>query len=98
MKAIDEARLVTDVEYRLGYLCEFIGFGAEDMALIQYSAPYLGPIIPELVERTYARLLAFDATARHFVPRQHGYEGALPGSLAALGGSVRLSICLWLRS
>ena len=84
MKAIDEQRLESDTQYRYQYLAEFIGFGPEDIRLIQSSAMHLGPRIPEMVERTYNRLLSYDATARHFVPRQHGYDGELPQSAEQL--------------
>ena len=87
MQTIDEARLETDAQYRYEYLAEFIGFGAADAAMIQAFAPHLGPRIAELVEKTYERLLAFDATARHFVPRQHGYDGDVPATLADLTAS-----------
>ena len=84
MKTIDEARLETDSQYRYEYLAEFIGFGPADAALIQAFAPHIGPRICELVEKTYTKLLGYDATARHFVPRQHGYEGDVPEKLADL--------------
>lgn len=84
MKSIDEARLETDPQYRFEYLADFMGFGPEDAALIQSSAPFLGPLIPQLVEKTYEKLLSYDATARHFVPRQAGYEGPLPGGVSNL--------------
>ncbi|MEZ6061363.1 MAG: protoglobin family protein [Planctomycetaceae bacterium] len=82
MQTIDETRLQTDVQYRYEYLAEFIGFGPDDVALIQGFAPHIGPRIAELVELTYQKLLAYDATARHFVPRQHGYDGEVPTNLA----------------
>ena len=72
------------MQYRYEFLAEFIGFGPEDVKLIQSSAPHLGPRIPLLVEATYQKLLAYDATARHFVPRQAGYEGPTPGNLKEL--------------
>jgi hypothetical protein len=84
MQTIDEARLETDPQYRYEYLAEFIGFGQADAALIQGFAPHLGPRIGDLVEKTYTKLLSYDATARHFVPRQHGYEGDVPGNLTDL--------------
>ena len=90
MKAIDEAKLETDLEYRFQYLAEFIGFSAEDQAAIQMSAMYLGPMIPELVDATYARLLAYESTARHFLPRQAGYEGPLPANMIALSQSAQI--------
>jgi hypothetical protein len=82
MKMIDEERLESNLAYRFEYLAEFIGFDASDAAAVQASGPYLGPLIPVIVERTYDKLLAYDATARHFLPRQSGYDGPLPGGQA----------------
>lgn len=87
MQTIDEARLETDSQYRYEYLAEFIGFSSADAALIQGFAPHLGPRIGELVEKTYEKLLKYDATARHFVPRQHGFEGDVPENLAVLSAN-----------
>lgn len=84
MKTIDEARLESDTVYRYEHLCEFIGFGPEDVRAIHGLAGKLAPKIPALVERTYERLLSYDATARHFLPRQHGCDGLAPSNLAAL--------------
>ena len=85
MRKIDEPRLETDPEYRYAYVAEFIGFGPEDVAAIQAAAPALGPIAPALVDAVYEKLQTYDATWRHFVPRQHGYEGATPVRLEDLG-------------
>lgn len=85
MQHVDESQLESDPQYRYEYLAEFIGFGADDVAKIQAFAPHIGPRIPELVEQTYEKLLSYDATARHFVPRQHGFEGAAPGNIAEIG-------------
>lgn len=85
MQKIDEGRLETDNQYRYDYLCGFIGFGKEEAALIHAFAPHLGPHIAELVDKTYEKLLSYDATARHFVPRQDGFGGDLPASLGDLG-------------
>ena len=84
MRQIDEERLETDLQYRYEYLVEFTGFGPEDISVIQASAPHLGPRIPSLVEEIYQRLLSFDATARHFVPRQDRYDGEVPSDISAL--------------
>lgn len=85
MQRIDEAQLDTDSQYRYEFLADFIGFGPEDVAAIQAFAPHLGPRIGELVDKTYEKLLSYDATARHFVPKQHGYEGAVPEDLTHIG-------------
>jgi hypothetical protein len=81
---IDEPRLETDTAYRFGYLCEFIGFGQEDIAAIHATAPLLGPLVPTLVDAVYDKLFSYDATKRHFVPRQSGYDGPVPEGIDAL--------------
>ena len=84
MKAIDEALLESDIQQRYDFLCEFIGFGTDDIQRIQQAAPILGPQIGRLVEKTYERLMSYNCTARHFVPRQSGYDGELPATVEEL--------------
>lgn len=84
MKRIDEQRLEEDVVYRVGYLSEFMGFDAADIAAIQGAAPHLAPLVPVLVDAVYDKLFSYDATKRHFVPRQSGYEGDVPTSIDSL--------------
>lgn len=40
--------------------------------------------MPVLVDAVYEKLFSYDATKRHFVPRQSGYDGELPESLESL--------------
>jgi len=77
MHTIDEPRLESDLAYRFSYLCEFIGLGADDLQAIHDAAPSLAPLVPSLVDAVYHKLHSYSATWRHFVPRQHGYEGPL---------------------
>ncbi|HEY2157650.1 MAG TPA: protoglobin family protein [Isosphaeraceae bacterium] len=84
MKQIDEARLETDLAYRFGYLARFMGFGAEDVEAIHAAAPHLAPLVPTLVDAVYDKLHGYDATWRHFMPRQSGYGGAVPERLEEL--------------
>ncbi len=84
MQHIDETRLETDLAYRVGYVSEFIGFGAADIAALQASAAVLGPVVPVLVDAVYDKLFSYDATKRHFVPRQSGYSGQLATSVDTL--------------
>jgi hypothetical protein len=84
MKVIHEGRLESDLAYRFGYLAEFMGFGHDDIAAIHQSAELLAPIVPQLVDAVYDKLFCYDATKRHFVPRQFGYEGPAPESLETL--------------
>jgi hypothetical protein len=81
---IDEPRLETDLAYRFGYLCEFIGFGQDDIDAIHGAAPVLAPVVPALVDAVYDKLFQYDATKRHFVPRQSGYTGAVPTHVETL--------------
>jgi hypothetical protein len=84
MKRIDETRLENDVNYRFAYLAEFMGFGPEDIDAIHAAAEHIAPLVPVLVEAVYEKLFSYDATKRHFVPRQSGYQGDLPQSVEAL--------------
>ncbi len=85
MKHIDESRLETDLAYRFEYLTEFVGLSKTDVATILGSAPLLAPLVPALVDAVYTQLAKYDATWRHFLPRQHGYEGKIPERLEDLG-------------
>lgn len=84
MKHIDEKLLESDLEYRFGYLIEFVGFGQADIAAIHGAAPHLAPRVEGLVDAVYEKLFLYDATKRHFVPKQHGYEGEAPTDLLSL--------------
>ncbi len=84
MQHVDEASLEQDMKCRYRFQAEFMGFDEEDVKAIHASAGYLAPKIPAIVETTYEKLLAYDATARHFLPRQHGFEGEVPVSLESL--------------
>jgi len=84
MKNIDEPRLESDLGYRFNYLAEFIEFSEDDIASIHAAAPVLAPIVPALVDAVYVKLFNYDATKRHFVPPQHGYEGDLTADVETL--------------
>jgi hypothetical protein len=83
MKQINEPRLESDLAYRFQYRSEFMGFDAADIAAI-HAAALIAPAVPALVDAVYDKLQTYDATWRHFVPRQSGYEGAVPKSLDEL--------------
>jgi hypothetical protein len=84
MKRIDESRLENDLGYRFGYVSEFIGLTPADIEAIHASAEHLAPLVPTLVDAVYDQLFSYDATKRHFVPRQSGYEGPVPENLETL--------------
>ncbi|MCI0682260.1 MAG: protoglobin family protein [Gemmataceae bacterium] len=84
MRHIDERRLENDLAYRFGYVGEFMGFDDNDVKTIHALAEHLAPLVPALVDAVYVKLFRYDATKRHFVPRQSGYDGALPQDVAAL--------------
>jgi hypothetical protein len=76
--------LETDLGYRFNYLAEFMEFGADDIAAIHGAAKLLAPRVPALVDAVYVKLFNYDATKRHFVPPQHGYEGDLAADVETL--------------
>jgi hypothetical protein len=84
MRHIDEARLERDLGYRFNYLSEFMEFDAEDVAAIHGAASLLAPLVPSLVDAVYMKLFNYDATKRHFVPPQDGYEGELASDVKSL--------------
>ena len=84
MRRIDEWKLERDLGYRFGYLTEFMGFEANDVEVIHALASHLAPLVPGLVDAVYVKLFQYDATKRHFVPRQFGYEGTAPQDVASL--------------
>lgn len=81
---VNEPRLESDLAYRFEYLAEFMGFGADDVAAIHGAAGAIAPLVPTLVNAVYDKLHRYDATWRHFLPRQAGYEGAVAKTLAEL--------------
>jgi hypothetical protein len=84
MKRIDEARLENDLAYRFAYLTEFMEFGADEIDAIHNAASLLGDRVPGLVDAVYVKLFSFDATKRHFVNPQQGFEGSLPADVESL--------------
>ena len=84
MQNIDEPRLEQDLAYRFEYLARFMDFGAVDVTTIHDAAGYLAPVVPQLVDAVYDKLSQYDATWRHFVPPQHGYEGRVADDVKSL--------------
>jgi hypothetical protein len=84
VKTIDEARLESDLKYRFEYLCDFIGFNADDIKTVTGAASLLGPVVNTLVDAVYNKLFTYDCTKRQFLPKQHGFKGATPNSLEEL--------------
>lgn len=84
MKTINESQLEHNLGARFQYLTDFMGFGEDDIQAIHGAAPVLAPIVPALVDAVYNKLYAYSSTWRHFLPRQHGYEGPIPTKLEEL--------------
>ena len=84
MKTVNEPQLERDLGARFQYLAEFMGFGEEDVKAIHGAAPVLAPLVPGLVDAVYNKLYSYTSTWRHFLPRQHGYEGPIPTRLEEL--------------
>jgi hypothetical protein len=85
MKKVNQPRLESDLAYRFEYLAEFMGFGEQDVQAIHAAAEKLAPLVPALVDAVYDKLHGYDATWRHFLPRQSEYQGPVAGTLDQLG-------------
>ncbi|CAO3656538.1 unnamed protein product [Mucor fragilis] len=84
MQHIDPAKLYADGSYRFEYVSKFMDFGAEDIKAIETVAGQVRPLVPVVVDAVYAKLFEFDVTKKHFVPKNEGFEGQAPTSLADL--------------
>ncbi len=80
----NEARLESDVAYRFEYVSGFIGLTAEDIDTIHGAAGAIAPLVPTLVDAVYSKLHQYEATWRHFVPKQSGYTGPVPQNMKEL--------------
>ncbi|MES1907091.1 MAG: hypothetical protein MHM6MM_000275 [Cercozoa sp. M6MM] len=79
---IDERALFEDVGARFKYLCDFVGFGKEDIKLIHGCAEYLGPLVPTVVDAVYDKLFSFSVTKEVFAKRNAGFQGKLDSAQA----------------
>jgi hypothetical protein len=84
LKHVDERRLETDLASRYEFLREFMGFADADVAALHAAAPLLAPLVPGLVDAVYDHLFSYDATKRHFLVRQSGFDGVVPDDLDRL--------------
>ncbi|RAH54347.1 hypothetical protein BO85DRAFT_500176 [Aspergillus piperis CBS 112811] len=66
---VDRKALYTDLEARVRYLQQFIGFTADDVIALNKGSKYIKALAPTLVDRVYSKLLEADITARVFKTR-----------------------------
>lgn len=75
---------LTSLPARISYLKAFQDFTEEDGALIHAAAPLIKPLVPAILDAVYVKLLSYTITAKAFVPRQPGYQGAVPDEVQEL--------------
>lgn len=80
MKPIDVAAIRAEPVARFMFLAEFCRFGDDDWEALDESLPFLAPELPELLDRLYSHLLAYDDTRRLFL----GARGELDPSYIEL--------------
>lgn len=80
MRTITPESLET-LSSRVSYTRDFVNFTADDAAALHAAKPYLGPLVPAVVDAVYVKLFEFTITAQSFVPRQTGFTGDAPVSL-----------------
>jgi hypothetical protein len=84
MRHIDEARLETDLPYRVAYLTEFMAVTVDDWKAIRESGEVLGPLLDALVDAVYEKLWKYDATQRHFRRPGSGFKQPVNGEIVKL--------------
>jgi hypothetical protein len=84
MQHIDEARLESDLPYRVWYLTEFIGITEDDWKAIHESGEVLGPVVNALVDAVYEKLWKYDATQRHFRRPGSGFKQPVQDDILAI--------------
>jgi len=84
MRRVDESLLEINPVARFRWVADFMRFDDSDEAALHAAAPLLAPVVRSLVDAVYQRLFAWASVKRHFVPRQSGYEEALPSDVASL--------------
>jgi hypothetical protein len=84
MRHIDEARLETDLPYRVAYLAEFMGITQHDWDAVHESAAVLGPVVDALVDAVYEKLWKYDSTQRHFRRPGSGFKEPVSGDIMAI--------------
>lgn len=84
MRYIDEARLETDLPYRVAYLAEFMGITEDDWDAVHESGQVLGPVVEALVDAVYDKLWKYEATQRHFRRVGSGFKEPVTGDVMTL--------------
>lgn len=74
MQHIDGSTL-SSLPQRVAYLKAFLDFSSADAAALHAAKPVVVPLIPQVLDAVYTKLLSFDITAASFVPRNTGFEG-----------------------
>ena len=71
---------LTSLPHRLSYTLSFLSLTPSTGASINASAPYLGPLIPTVLDAVYTKLLSYDITAASFMPPTQPSETSTPQS------------------
>ena len=83
-RRIDEDLLETDPGYRFEYLTKVLDLAERDRSLLRKHYPQIQQQIHGVIDRIYEKMFQFDAMKRHFLPRNDGFDGDLPDSMAEL--------------
>lgn len=83
MQHIEPASLST-LPARIAYLKSFLNFTEDDAESLHAVKDLLTPLLPEILDSAYAKLLSFDITATSFLPRGTNYQGATASKIEDL--------------
>ncbi|KAI9736614.1 MAG: hypothetical protein M1834_000818 [Cirrosporium novae-zelandiae] len=75
---------LNDLPARISYLKSFMDFNQDDGDAINSTKDLIAPLLPEILDAVYSKLLGYDITAKTFVPRNTGYSGQVAQNVAEL--------------
>lgn len=81
---IDRARLQTDLQYRVAFDRDFVEFTEDDAKALHGAAPFILPVVTDVVDGVYEHLFEWSVTKVTFLERNHGFEGDLADSMENL--------------
>lgn len=78
MQHIDPEEIQHNLAARVSYLKKFIDFGQGDIDALRGSLSLVAPILPNIVDTIYKKLLSFDITSKSFAPARYAAIENLP--------------------
>ncbi|GAA5923037.1 hypothetical protein JCM1841_000290 [Sporobolomyces salmonicolor] len=85
MKIVDRDLVRHDLESRIAFARDFLGFSKEDGEALNAAAPLVAPLVAGITDAVYVHLFEYSYSSKaFFLKRNSGFEGELASSLEAM--------------